>query len=114
MGNKIKSVKLKNDYRTNDWVIQKGTVGSYNLLNEVCYFENDYGIKGFLIKDMLNNKTDLFEIEYEPERKFIDVRIEYEGDDIINISAIIERGIRRWAAESKNFKVTEIKDEKGI
>lgn len=113
MEKKIKSVKLKNDYRNDNWVIKKGTVGRYNLLNEIYYFESDFGIKGFFVNHILNNKTELFEIEYEPERKFIDVRIEYdnlEGTfgglnmEVENIGSTLRNMFR----PDFNFKVTKL------
>jgi len=107
MEKKIKSVKLKNDYRTNDWVIQKETVGSYNLLSKIYYFESDYGIRGFFIKDILDNKTDLFEIEYEPETKFIDVRIEYNPSDPLTVEDI-EFSLKKDYAKGFIEKVTEL------
>lgn len=75
---KIKSVKLKNDYRTEDFVYQKGIPAE--IENNDCYrFRKDTGEYLLFYKsDIENNTTDLFEVEYEEERKYIDVRIEYK------------------------------------
>ena len=80
---KIKSVKLKNDYRTEDFVYQKGIPAE--IEDNDCYrFRKGTGEYLLFYKsDIENNKTDLFEIEYEQERKYIDVRIEYYDDKIL-------------------------------
>ena len=72
---KIKSVKLKNDYRDLDKTLPKG---------HALKCSSDTGNWGdgslyFRRSDIEANKTDLFEIEYEEERKYIDVRIEYDN-----------------------------------
>ena len=72
MEKKIKSVKLKNDYQTEDFVYLKGHIGEIDDYGHCCRFRKKTGEFLYFSKsDIENNKTDLFEIEYEPERKSI-------------------------------------------
>ena len=73
---KIKSVKLKNDYRTAYYFLPQGTPLKFD--NDRGYWVSDLGhiYSGTEIRDC---KTDLFEIEYEEERKYTDFRIEYDN-----------------------------------
>jgi len=113
MEKKIKSVKLKNDYRTEDFVYLKGHIGEIDDYGHCCRFRKKTGEYLYFSKsDIENNKTDLFEIEYEPERKFIDVRIEYDnrvklyGEDITANS--LERFFHDDFVRRNQIKVIEL------
>jgi len=113
MEKKIKSVKLKNDYRTEDFVYLKGHIGEIDDYGHCCRFRRETGEYLYFSKsDIENNKTDLFEIEYEPERKFIDVRIEYEEDRTFVVLTVDDlpkclSSTTHFSTE-RNFKVTEL------
>ena len=105
MEKKIKSVKLKNDYRTEDFVYLKGHIGEIDDYGHCCRFRKKTGEFLYFSKsDIENNKTDLFEIEYEPERKFIDVRIEQTDAD----SVLTFEGLQDYLSLRGIFKVTEL------
>jgi len=63
-------------------------------------------------KDRLEYFKDSLEIEYEPERKFIDVRIEYEEDRTFVVLTVDDlpkclSSTTHFSTE-RNFKVTEL------
>ena len=70
----IKSVKLKNDYRTAYAFVEKGTPLMFN--GNTWEFPRGEFNNCFRDADIMGCKTDLFEIEYEQERRYVDVRIE--------------------------------------
>jgi len=107
---KIKSVKLKNDFRTSIYLYPKGTElkrdyqGNYQL----------QGVRGYLIEEIINNTTDLFEIEYFPETKSITVKIEYEHtlEDEPSLTAEnIANMLILCTMQIDNLKVTEVKND---
>ena len=107
---KIKSVKLKNDYRTAYYFLPQGTPLKFD---NGGYWVSDLGhnYSGTEIRDC---KTDLFEIEYESEKKYIDVRIEYdsfknafESEQNIYLSDV-SRELRCSLNDLFNIKVKEI------
>ena len=79
---KIKSVKLKNDFNNSIVCFQRGTP-LYRGVELWKTTTADLSDLLFTDSEILNNKTDLFEIEYEEERKYIDVRIEYYNDSML-------------------------------
>ena len=103
---KIKSVKLKNDYNDGVKVFKKNTV----LLNSGNLFKVNNATGNSLtyyLDEILSNKTDLFEIEYEEERKYIDVRIEYEYDRL-NVNLIETLFMQENPFFYEDVKVTEL------
>ena len=113
MGKKIKSVRLKNDFRNAKSFSAKGNALfktlSFWYLNE----SNNCGLIKFSEDEILNSGTDLFEIEYEPERKFIDVRIEYDkwvccGDSEITANLLETNLSTQSQYIGCNLKVTEL------
>ena len=74
MDKRIRSVKLKNDYRTLDKFIPAGTPIHFDGELWVCNGENWKAF--FTEKQITKNETGLFDIEYE--RKSITVKIEYD------------------------------------
>ena len=68
----IKSVKLKNDYRTGYSYMEAGAPLVWETDDNKWLLK---GIGRWNEREIINNKTDLFEVEYEEERKYIDVRI---------------------------------------
>ena len=76
MDKRIRSVKLKNDYRTLDKFIPAGTPIHFDGELWVCNGENWKAF--FTEKQITKNETGLFDIEYESERKSITVKIEYD------------------------------------
>lgn len=99
MEKKIKSVKLK----TNGLIIPTLKFRESDrhwYLNDLQWSEEN------ILSGRLN---DLFEIEYEPERKFIDVRIEYDNSSETII--VDERNLQTHfeiKTDLKNIKVTEL------
>ena len=77
MGKKIKSVKLKHDYRDEFRLITKGT----ELIQKNQHYWRLTDARTISTEDIVKNKSDIFEIEYkdEPETKSITVKIEYES-----------------------------------
>ena len=72
---KIKSVKLLNDYRDRTHYILAGT----KLANNGGLFWWLANIMAIDENEIREDKTNLFDVEYEPERKSIMVKIEYES-----------------------------------
>ena len=70
---KIKSVKLKNDYRTAYCFLAKGAL----LINDGEGYWTTYRGHRYPDNEIRNCKTDLFEIEYEEGIKFVDIRFEF-------------------------------------
>jgi len=107
---KIKSVKLKNDYRTWLYFFPRGT----ELIpkSNGCYVLG--GSHEFPNACIIDNTTDLFEIEYEPEMKSITVKIEYTN--YLNNKRDLNATDVFHCLESHliiygNFKVTEVKND---
>ena len=107
---KIKSVKLKNDFRTSIDFIPKGirlelTKGGYYYIPETSFCYPN--------KEIESCTTDLFEIEYEPERKSITVKIEYENVGDSNLTFTVEKITTLIGSflQIKNLKVTEVKND---
>ena len=104
---KIKSVKLKNDYRTGYSYMEAGaplvweTDDNKWLLKGICRWNE---------QEIINNKTGLFKIEYEEERKYIDVRIGYFDDEIIFPfnTKLIEEVLKKEFFESRKIEVLEL------
>ena len=87
MGRKIKSVKLKNDYRDENNFIPAGTKVT-SKGSDLWILGEEYWIPEIKV---ISNKTDLFDIEYETERKSITVKIEYDyspGDSLLSATNI--------------------------
>jgi hypothetical protein len=113
MDKKIKSVKLKNDYRDEYLVIKAGTELVINQKGDWLTADG----RGFAIRQITDCKTDLFDIEYEPEAKSITVKIEYEFNDyMLGIGDVIhamrdynEKRVLDKPEYFQNLKVTEIK-----
>ena len=107
MDRKIKSVKLRNDYRDRTYFIPAGTEltndnTSYWWLMKIISIHED---------DIKRNITDLFDIEYEPERKSITVKIEYDKGQFFQEDMganIIEQFIECNSCQYENIKVTEV------
>ena len=105
MDRKIKSVKLRNDYRDRTYFIPAGTEltnnnTSYWWLMKIISIHED---------DIKRNITDLFEIEYESERKSITVKIEYdfrEGDTKLTCD-----NIKNLLYLDLNLTVTEVTND---
>jgi hypothetical protein len=110
---KIKSVKLKNDYRSWNLYVPKGTVLDYAKADKEWILRDDLTFDN---SEIMEDITDLFEIEYEPERKFILVRIEYDECYVGNwLSAdYISIILKKFLSPHRNIKVTELPNEKGI
>lgn len=112
---KIKSVKLKNDFRTYSYFVPKGkelyltSQGKYSLIIA------DKDIAVFTVREIEYNTTDLFEIEYEAESKSITVKIEYENIGDTNLTVTAEKIANTLSAlfhiYVKNLKVTEVKND---
>ena len=92
---KIKSVKLKNDYNNSIVRYQRGTP-LYRGVELWKTTTADLSDLIFSDSDILQNKTDLFEIEYEAERKYIDVRIEYDAKNTDMDSETIKNALNIW------------------
>jgi len=110
MEKKIKSVKLKTAIKPlPNYEICKGV--TLNAFVEGFGFDR-FDFKVIYPIDLIHRRKDLFEIEYEPERKFIDVRIEYDngvklyGEDISAIS--LERFFPDDFIRRNQIKVTEL------
>ena len=109
MDRKIKSIKLKNDYRTLEKFIPADTPLHFDGELWVCNGESYQAF--FTEKQMSKNETGLFEIEYQAERKSITVKVEYdfcEGDtplSVTNIEYSLDGDYRI------NPKVTEITND---
>jgi len=109
---KIKSVKLKNDFRTYSYFVPKGTefipyfTGKYSSI----IADKDIGV--FTVREIEYNTTDLFEIEYENEPKIITVKIEYEDkgrpESILTVEKV--SNILNDFYAYNNVKVTEVKN----
>ena len=102
MEKKIKSVKLKAypniELRRREREHELGKFEWYSSLATVVIAES-----------RLINFKDSLEIEYEPERKFIDVRIEYDNSSETII--VDERNLQTHfeiKTDLKNIKVTEL------
>jgi len=98
MEKKIKSVKLRNTE-----LIKSANGGDKWLIpGTLSCFTGEY----------IRNDSNVFEIEYEPERKFIDVRIEYDnrvklyGEDITANS--LERFFHDDFVRRNQIKVIEL------
>ena len=115
MGKKIKSVKLKHDYRDEFRLITKGT----ELIQKNQHYWRLTDARTISTEDIVKNKSDIFEIEYkdEPETKSITVKIEYEFNDyMLGIGDVIhamrdynEKRVLDKPEYFQNLKVTEIK-----
>jgi hypothetical protein len=113
MEKKIKSVKLKNDFRTAHIFIKAGT--HFECQNEKMYRWNLDYVGRYCDYEVINNKNDFFDIEYEPETKFIDVRIEYNENEYgMSAEAICKAIINFDTRNDYVIKVTELPNEKGI
>lgn len=89
MRRKIRSVTLKNDYRTLEKFIPADTPLHFDGELWVCDVEFYQAF--FTEKQITKNENGLFDIEYEPERKSITVKIEYdfrEGDTPLSVTNI--------------------------
>ncbi len=104
---KIKSVKLLNDYRDRTHYILAGT----KLANNGGLFWWLANIMAIDENEIREDKTNLFDVEYEPERKSIMVKIEYDSingnNDFTaqNISYILN------LYSDLNHKVTEVTND---
>lgn len=104
---KIKSVKLLNDYRDRTHYILAGT----KLTNNGGLFWWLANIMAIDEDEIREDKTNLFDVEYEPERKSIMVKIEYDSingnNDFTaqNISYILN------LYSDLNHKVTEVTND---
>ena len=97
---KIKSVKLKKDYSTPHHFYEKGTNLKIDVPknNLVCLSGSYYSPEAY---------PDFFKIEYEEERKYIDVRIEYNYDSKMPFQSV-ELALKEWFTAVKDIKVTEL------
>ena len=110
MDRKIKSVKLRNDYRDRTYFIPAGTEltnnnTSYWWLMKIISIHED---------DIKRNITDLFEIEYESERKSITVKIEYDESQYFSRDITpedIEYFISGSTVQYGNINVTEVTND---
>lgn len=104
---KIKSVKLKNDFRRAFVFFPKGTKLDADFINKTYVISK--GLECFTEYEIRNCTTDLFEVEYEPERKSIIVKVEYDSKNgntdftAQNISYILN------LYSDLNHKVTEVR-----
>ena len=110
MGKKIKSVKLKHDYRDEFRLITKGT----ELIQKNQHYWRLTDARTISTEDIVKNKSDIFEIEYkdEPETKSITVKIEYEnlaghGSNVTD--DLIWKALKDLFFKNTYLKVTEIK-----
>lgn len=100
---KIKSVKLKNDYRSWNLYLPKGTVLNYNKGDKEWILEDDLTFGEGEIKE---DVTNLFEIEYEEERKYIDVRIDFSEDCVFIpdvVGSLKRKLINQFSASDVNI-----------
>ena len=110
MKRKIKSVKLNKDFNNGVHFVGKGTLLLKGGNNNTYYtrFFNDFNLF-FDEMDIRKNSTGLFDIEYEPERKSITVKIEYNSyDDKVIINS---RDIYDWICinlPNPDLTVTEV------
>jgi len=112
MDKRIRSVKLKNDYRTLDKFIPAGTPIHFDGELWVCNGENYQAL--FTEKQMSKNETGLFEIKYEPERKSITVKIEYDESQYFSRDITpedIEYFISGSTVQYGNINVTEVTND---
>lgn len=89
MRRKIRSVTLKKDYRTLEKFIPADTPLHFD--GELWVYHDEFYQAFFTEKQITKNETGLFDIEYEPERKSITVKIEYdfrEGDTPLSVTNI--------------------------
>jgi len=114
MNREIKSVKLKNDFRTSLDFVPKGT--ELIITNDKHHYIVPNQLIYYSIQQIENCKTDLFEIEYENERKSITVKIEYDSQyDLLphDIHDVINSCDDLFTTISFNvIKVTEVENEK--
>ena len=108
---KIKSVKLKNDFRTSTDFVPKGT--ELTITNDRYHYIVPNQLIYYSIQQIENCTTDLFEIEYESERKSITVKIEYENVGDSNLTFTVEKITNFIGSffQIKNLKVTEVKND---
>jgi len=114
MRKKIKSVKLAKDYRTSNFEFVSGTelkIKNQGCLNESWVIDC---FKSFSTLDVTQNKTGLFDIEYEPEpeRKKICVVIELneiDGYPKVKFKEVETALKSHFCHTDRNIKVTEIK-----
>ena len=92
---KIKSVKLKREYRDTSHIMTEGQYGVKWFDEEekktFWKFRTQRTDYSFCESTITGNKTELFEIEYEEEKKYIDVRITF-GNNFFTTS--VERVLR--------------------
>jgi len=109
---KIKSVKLKNDFRTALDFVPKGT--ELIITNDKHHYIVPNQLIYYSIENIENNTTDLFEIEYFPETKSITVKIEYEHtlEDEPSLTAEnIANMLILCTMQIDNLKVTEVNND---
>ncbi len=101
----IKSVKLKNDYRTGYSYMEAGAPLVWETDDNKWLLK---GIGRWNEREIINNKTDLFEVEYEEERKYIDFRI--ECDPIYSFPDLdaIEDYLKNQCGIRNRLKVTKL------
>jgi len=108
---KIKSVKLKNDFRTSLDFVPKGT--ELTITNDRYHYIVPNQLIYYSIQQIENCTTDLFEIEYEAEPKSITVKIEYEDkgrpESILTVEKV--SNILNDFYAYNNVKVTEVKND---
>ena len=102
---KIKSVKLKNDYRTASYFLGKGYLLKFDKKEKGWISELGHNYSEEEIRDC---KTDLFEIEYEEEKKYIDVRIEYYNDSMLGDFHLV------YLQKFKDFIEEKCSDERQV
>ena len=110
MGKKIKSVKLKHDYRDEFRLITKGT----ELIQKNQQYWRLTDARTICTEDIVKNKSDIFEIEYkdEPETKSITVKIEYQnsGVDYSDLTDDhIRDALKNLFFKNSYIEVTELK-----
>lgn len=111
----IKSVRLKREYRDTTHILfanqyatkipdcKGGAFWQFKTEKDCQYSFSEQTIR--------NNYTDLFEIEYEQERKYIDVRIEFSNLDFSDFYPDVITSLKRKIKkqfEYANVKVTKL------
>ncbi len=105
---KIKSVKLKHDYRDEFRLIPKGTW----LTQKDQFYWKLLDSRTIRTEDIVKNKSDIFEIEYEPETKSITVKIEYQNSGVDNSDLTddhIWKALKNLFFKNSYIEVTELK-----
>ena len=119
MDKKIKSVKLRHNYRTANKFLPAGTIlipnGDFWMTDNIDPNES-FKILSFHNSDIIECETDLFNVEYHSIKKWITVKIEYEFNDYKLSAGDVQCALADYNTKRtdkllyfNNLTVTEIK-----